>query len=181
MSRELLLHCIERLQRNPPELVIHLPISDPGKHGFERLWSRERFLAQQNSIIQLAPDHPDYGLGHLYYYKLVWGTHPEYPDQRQLRIQRQTGGTHCSPRELILFASIAEKPVPFPYPQRVYKAAKSRVLGRESARQSGAVYPALRPGVANVQFLALSTQKGCQNSLSGIPIADLVSEGHDEG
>ena len=179
MSKELLLHCSERLQRNPPELLVHLPISDSGKRSFEMLWSRERFIVQQNSIIKLDPAHPDYGLGHLYYYKLVWGSHPEHPEQLQLRIRRQAKGTHCSPRELILFTSVAEKPVPFPYSHPVFKAAKARMLGRESARQSGAVYPHLRPGVANVQFLDLSVQKGCQASLSGIPIADLVTEGHE--
>ena len=177
MSRELILHVVERLHRNPPELRIHLPISVSQKTSFTKLWARERFITQQNSIIKLHPDHPDYGLGHLYYYKLVWGPHPAQPNLLSLRIVRQAEGTHCSPRELILFASVATSYVPFPYSFPVFKATKTRMLGRETSRQSGAVYPHLRPGVANVQCLAICTQKGCQHTLSSTPLADLVSEG----
>ena len=172
MSRDLLLHCMERLQHNPPALQIHLPLAQSQRRALERLWSRERFITQMNSIVLLGPDHPDYGLGHLYYYKLIWSPHPHHEGLHALRIERRPDGTHCSPRELIIFSSVARGLVPFPYTNSVFNAAKCRLLGRESSRMSGAAYPNLRPAIANVQLL-------CQDGgkvLSSTPMSELVSE-----
>ena len=152
MSSELLHHCIERLQERPRVLTIHQPLDLRAQTSITRLWSKTRFTQQQQSIIQLHPDHPDYGRGSLWPYDLEW---TEGLDAKlKLRIIHNPNHSP-SPREAILLASVSEQPVPFPTSRSVFNATKSRMLGRN--RKSSAVLPALRPAVANVQF---STEAG---------------------
>ena len=175
MSSELLNYCITKLiDEAPPALNIKQAISRRERNGLIRQWSTVRFKQQQDSILKLPPDHPDYGLGPLWPYRFQWTQHPDSPEHFLLRISR-TDRVPASARELILFSSVTVSPVPFPYPEDVFRATKARMLGRESSRKSGAVYPSLRAGVANVQ-------RQCQGRschLTSIPIPDLVEV--DEG
>jgi hypothetical protein len=141
-------------------------MSQPAQNSFVRFWSKARFNVQQQSILTLLPDDPLYGRGYLYHYELVWHEQGDLEDAAyraegityHLRIEFNLN-TPAAPRELILLASVSESPIPFlspsgtSLPKHLFNATKSRMLGREQRRSAGAVLPALRPGVAAVQYL----------------------------
>ena len=154
MSSDLLHYCIERLHEHPRVLNIHQPLDSRAHNSIPKLWAKARFEEQQKSIIQFRPDHPDYGRGYLWPYELEW---TEAPDSKwSLRIVYNRNH-QPTPREAILLASVIEAKVRFPGSLAIFTATKSRMLGRNPKRKSGAVLPSLRVGVANVQF---STEAG---------------------
>ena len=159
MSTDLLNYCLEQLVSQPRALNIRVPLSGSVRNGFTRFWSKARFDVQQQSILTLLPDNPLYGKGYLWPYKLAW------QEQRDLtyllRIEFNLN-VPTTPRELILLASVSESPIPFinaagkSIPKMLFSVTKTRLLGREGRRGAGAVAPALRPGIAAVQYLCQS-------------------------
>lgn len=158
MSTDLLNYCLEQLATRPRALNIRVPMSQPAQNSFTRFWSKARFEVQQQSILMLLPDDPLYGRGYLYHYELVWHESQDPDAGLHLRIEFNLN-TPAAPRELILLASVSESPIPFmgasgtSLPKHLFNATKSRMLGREQLRSTGAVLPTLRPGVAAVQYL----------------------------
>lgn len=180
MSTELLHYCLTKLRQQPKALNIMQPLTSSARRTFANSWSRARFEEQQQSILRLPPDHPDYGRSYLWPYELHW----EYgssafggeSETQTLRIECNPS-IIAPPRELILLASVSTVPIPFtdakgnPHFQHVFRAAKSRMLGGETKRQGSAVFPALKAGVANVQYV-------CQSEgayLTAINLDDVVS------
>jgi hypothetical protein len=155
LLQELIPHLLERMERRPERITVHVPIDDGTRSAFERHhWSRQRWQAQQQSILQLSPDDPLYGLGLPLLYRPVWEPHPGEPTQHQLRFELVPGGAATSPRELILFTSTRTFQVPFPYGRGKFQHAKNRMLGKEAARLNGisVLYEPLRAAVANVRW-----------------------------
>ena len=158
MSTDLLNYCLEQLATRPRALNIRVPMNQSAQNSFVRFWSKARFDVQQQSIVTLLPDDPLYGRGYLYHYELVWHESDDPAADLQLRIEFNLN-TPASPRELILLASVSESPIPFvspsgtPLPKHLFNATKSRMLGREQQRSAGAVFLALRSGIAAVQYL----------------------------
>lgn len=156
MSTELLAYCLDKLRDRPRALNITQPIDRSAQNYLIKAWSKTRFKTQQLSILQLPPDHPDYGRGYLWPYEFIWTTYS--PDNFLLRIEYNLHPP-VAPRELILLASVSEIRIPFtdangaPIARHVFRAAKSRMLSKEKKRTSGAITPSLRPAVANVQYL----------------------------
>lgn len=150
MSSELLHHCIGRLSETPRprRLVIHHPLSTSTKISFTRQWAKARFEVQQESIIRLHPDHPDYGLGHLLHYELQWTETLTDPELWNLCICHTTE-PGLSPRELILYATTTTT-LEVPFNVVIFTSTKNRMLGMDNFRKGGSVFPALRPAVANV-------------------------------
>lgn len=151
MSFELLHHCIERLTKRPHRLVIHQPLTNSEKVSFIRYWAKSRFELQQESIIHLHPDHPDYAKGHLHSYALEWTEDTKDPNLWRLKIARTTN-PGLSPRELILWASATKASLEVPFSSQLFKKTKARMLGKDSKRNGGSILHTLRPAVANVLY-----------------------------
>lgn len=155
MSTELLNYCLEQLHSRPRALNISQPLDLAARNSFARFWAKARFEAQQQSILLSPPDHPYYGRGYLWPYELRWRERDD--DTSLLRIEFNLNAV-ATPRELILLAAVSESFVPFndaaglALSITAFKGAKTRMLGREGKRTSGAVAPRLRPLVANVQY-----------------------------
>lgn len=156
MSAELLDYCLGQLRSSPRALNINQPLTTPARNQFIKVWSATRFEEQQQSILKLGPDHPEYGRSFLWPYELMWTE--QATGVWMLRIQYNLR-TSASPRELILLASVSELPIPFTdgsdtsYSNHLFRAAKSRMLGGEGRRAAKAIAPSLRPAVISVQYL----------------------------
>jgi hypothetical protein len=166
MSTELLNYCLSQLLDHPRALNIRVPLDSTARHSFIRFWSKARFEVQQQSIVTLLPDDPAFGRGYLWPYELHWS---EAPEGYTLRIEYNLN-IEVPPRELILFASVSESAVPFPASRTVFNAAKYRMLGKDGKRVTGTVIPALRPGVAVVQY---SCQGGAP-TVSAVRFPDMI-------
>jgi hypothetical protein len=175
MSTDLLNYCLEQLAARPRALNIRVPMAQSAQNSFTRFWSKARFEVQQQSILTLLPDDPLYGKGYLYHYELVWHESQDPDAGLHLRIEFNLN-TPAAPRELILLASVSESPIPFvsasgaSLPKSLFNATKSRMLGRENKRAAGAVLPALRPGVATVQYLC----QGGTTAVGSVSFPDMV-------
>ena len=177
MSTELLNYCLEQLLARPRALNISVPLSTSARNSFTRFWSKARFEVQQQSILTLLPDDPLYGRGYLWPYELIW-----HEDESSLERLSTNGNssfllriqynllTQASPRELILLASVSESAVPFPASKALFTAARTRMLGKDGKRMSGAVHLALRSGVAAVQY----SYQGGTGIVSAVHFPDVV-------
>ena len=148
MSTDLLNYCLGKLTERPRRLVVHQPLDNSSKIGLTRAFAKARFEDQQLSILQLHPDHPDYGHGILLHYNLHWSEDPEDPDMWRLEITHSSD-LSLSPREAILWASTSTQPVEVPFTKVVFNRTKDRMIGRDRDRKGGSVLPALRPAIAN--------------------------------
>jgi hypothetical protein len=169
MSTELLNYCLEQLLAHPRALNISVPLSSAARNSFTRFWSKARFEVQQQSILTLLPDDPLYGRGYLWPYELIWHEDPKDASSFLLRIQYNLLAP-ASPRELILLASVSESAVPFLASKALFTAARTRMLGKDSKRMSGAVHLALRSGVAAVQY----SYQGGTGIVSAVHFPDVV-------
>lgn len=150
MTSELLHHILDRLHPRPQRLIVHQTLDTRAKVSFTRAWAKARFEAQQESILRLHPDHPDFGRGHLLNYNLLWTQDPERPTMWHLEVLH-TFNPELSPREALLFASATGTSLEVPFTYAIFLRTRNRMLGHE--RKGGTVVPALRPAVASVLFL----------------------------
>ena len=149
MIAEMVNYCIAQLRHRPKRLVVHKLLNYSQYNTFNRLWAKYTFETQQQAIVRLHPDHPDYGRGYLWNYVLIWSNPQE--DKWSLRIE-YSDIPEPSARALILWASTTPEHIPFPFSKEIFTATKARMLDKERGRPKGAILPSLRPAVATVQF-----------------------------